>query len=301
MTHRLRIGWGTLIVVGLGVALAAVVWSVHAGRYLACTVTFHDAKGLGVGDAVEMSGVRVGQVQEVKLLNAGPNPRVEVRVRVVPDYAGQIHPNATAVIRSADGANGARRKLEIVPGLSDKPAAPMPRKAVIEGRENPLDLSGWKIAQRMGGNRAEWTEKFRDWARSIQEMPQEARELTKDPRFRKAVDHFSEFMNRLADESGRLAHEKGGVVTEQAREARRRLADEWLRVRVELEPVLENFRQHGGGAVVDRIHAIFEMTEAEIEQLRQVGALRTVPTPLPPTPSTTSTQPATTGSQPAGI
>jgi len=90
-------------------------WRLDAYQYHPYTICFQDVSGLSQQADVQIAGVKVGWVDEIRLVNNGQH--VEVRVMVLKTYV--LHANAYGIIRQ-DGMLGTKF-LEVVPGDSQLP------------------------------------------------------------------------------------------------------------------------------------------------------------------------------------
>lgn len=110
---------GVLIVVALAVFLYMMLWlrgrSLRGGEIV--RATFADVAGLNEGDPVRTSGVKVGQVQDVKLTGPG-----QVTVTFDVKLGPSPRRDAAAVIKSLDFFGA--RYLEYQPGHAAEPLSP---------------------------------------------------------------------------------------------------------------------------------------------------------------------------------
>lgn len=154
-----------LFSVGVIVFIAVVLGSAGS-RDLRYTVVFDAGKDAKVGDRVQLNGVDVGQVQDVKLVRKGE--AVEVRLKIAAEHKAKISAHSTAYIANSTTLNVSGQKvIEIY--NSSTAAAPMPPNAVVEGKDSLLELNAWRLKEKA----SEWGDSLAKAGRDLRETARE--------------------------------------------------------------------------------------------------------------------------------
>jgi phospholipid/cholesterol/gamma-HCH transport system substrate-binding protein len=140
LRYRREAAVGLLLIVATAIFVFLLIWlrgrSLRSGQLI--ELAFDDVSGLKVGDPVRTSGVRVGQVNEIRLIAPG---RVDVVLKLHAAPAPRRDARATVRLLDFFGA----RYVDYQPGSA---AAPLPADSEIRG-EKEQDLTA--LAQGLSG------------------------------------------------------------------------------------------------------------------------------------------------------
>ena len=185
---------GIFIIVAVAVflymGLQIRAWRLDAYQYNPYTICFHDVSGLSQQADVQIAGVSVGWVDDIRLVSSGQH--VEVNVMVLRQYV--LHANAYGIIRQ-DGMLGTKF-LEIVPGDAQMPAIE-PGSTLMQPDQRPYAVDD--MIQQVG----EVVSQVRDISKTFQEtLAQETntQQLSKTVEtLHETAQYMSSFMQRLDD------------------------------------------------------------------------------------------------------
>lgn len=270
MSRERRIGV-TLLGAGLLIALTALaIYLAHETSTLRYTVIFNDAKGIRPGDRVQMNGVDIGVVQWRKLQNSQP-PQVDVRLKIDPEYAGQIRANSTAIVRDVAFPNvSGQRVIEVVNADVAPPAPPLPNDAIVYGVNGSLELQMWKLKHqfRNAGDAAAQT--IGVLAENIHKLGDTIGQIAASPKTQQVIRDLQGFLKEM---------------NEQGRQAAAELKRRWPDLERKLQPVLRELHDFGHNYLAEQIRQIMAQIEQTLkswnQQLPSRPSPRLTPTPTP--------------------
>lgn len=272
MNRERKAGLGILIAVALVALIIVGIFAAHEARSLKYTIVFSDAKGLQVGDRVQLNGFDIGIVKKIELFQ---NPtRVEVSVRIDPEHADKIRSDSTARIRNISIPNVSGQMIvEIINPESEAPADKMKDGTVVQGLDSMIEYQAWKIKQAFSASKDTWADRMDQLGKSMKDVRDQVKDLATSPQVREALDSLQAFMREM--------REKG-------RDAVGQLKEEWPQVREKVEPVLEELKQYGREHIVEQIKLMMRQIE---ETLQRWSEMLPQPSATPAaTPAATPTQ-----------
>lgn len=153
--------------------LIAVVLSTSRARGFEYTVVFEDGQGLQKGDRVQLNGVDIGVVRDVKLDRTGES--INVHLEVDREHREKIKTKSTAYIRDATFPNVSGQKVvEVINSSEDSP--PLPPKSVVIGKDSIAEVKAWQFAEQVGT----WSEQLRGMVDDLSEAAKSGFERGKE-------------------------------------------------------------------------------------------------------------------------
>lgn len=142
--------------------LITVVLSTSRARGFEYTVVFEDGQGLQKGDPVQLNGVDIGVVRDVKLDRTGES--IHVDLEIAREHREKIKTNSTAYIRDATFPNVSGQKVvEVI--NSTEPSPPLPARSVVIGKDSIAEVKAWQFAEQVGT----WSEQLRGMVDDLSE------------------------------------------------------------------------------------------------------------------------------------
>lgn len=264
MNRERRIGMGLFLAAVFIILAVLAVTITRESNTLYYTIVFKDARGLQAGDHVQLHGVNIGEVKWVQLTPQRP-PRVDVRVKIDPQYAGQVMQNSTAVISDVSFPNvSGQRIIEVL--NPDKGSVPLLKNTVIHGLSGPLEEQAWKLKGALRGAGDALGIAIGAMSERVKDLAESLRQLATSPEAREAVRQLGDFLIRMKD--------KGAQALVQ-------LQAEWPKIRDRVKPVLKQLEQLGRTRIADELRQIMDQIERTLNEWRKPK------TPPPPTPTVT--------------
>lgn len=264
MNRERRIGMAlfiTAIFIILGVLAITIT---RESRALYYTLVFKDARGVQAGDRVQLHGVNIGEVKWVQLTPQRP-PRVDVRVKIDPQYSGQVLQNSTAVIDDVSFPNVSGQRVIVVLN-PDKPAPPLPKNSVIHGLGGPLEEQAWKLKGALHGVGDAFGEAIGVMCDHLKDLGESMRQIATSPEAREAVKQLGEFMKRMKD--------KGVSAVAQ-------LQADWPKIRDRIKPALIQLEQLGRTRIAEELRQMVQQIERTLQEWQREAK---PPTPTPASP-----------------
>ncbi len=151
----------TVAVIAL-LALIVGILSTSRARGFEYTVVFDDGKGLQKGDHVQLNGVDIGIVREVRLDRTGES--IQIDLEIDHEHREKIKHNSTAYIRDATFPNVSGQKVvEVI--NSAEPSTPLPAKSIVMGKNSLAEVKAWQFKEQVGT----WSEQLRGMAEDLSE------------------------------------------------------------------------------------------------------------------------------------
>lgn len=250
MKRERRIGFGILsAIVLLGIFIVGVLAAQQAGT-LRYTIWFKDAQDLKKGDRVQLAGVDIGRVQYVQL-HTQPT-RVEVRVRIEPEYAGQIRSDSTAVISSSSFVNVSGQKVVEIINPESGTAEPMRNDAHVEGLDSKVDVVAWRLRRSVGSSEA-WRRRLDNLQGLVSDGLEQINAVRTSPQVREALDQLRTFLGQMKE------HGAGAVD---------RLVQEWEPLKQKMQPVIKELSDFGRQYLADQLRQILDQIETTLNEWR---------------------------------
>lgn len=262
MNKERKVGIGILIAGALVALVIMGILAAHEARSLKYTAVFEDAKGLQVGDRVQLNGVDIGVVKNLELFQNPP--RIEVLVRIDPDHALKVRSDSTARIRNIAFPNVSGQMIVEVLNSESKPPAPeMADGAVIHGVNSLLEYQTWKIKKTFTRNGESWSKRLDQLGDTLKDVKEEVKEMATSPQVREALESLQGFMKNMKD---------------QGRDAVVQLKEEWPEIRDKIEPVLKELTEYGREHLVKQVKMLMRQIE---ETLQRWSELMPAPSSTP--------------------
>jgi hypothetical protein len=200
--HRAAI-LGLLALAAMFAAMLTACW--NAEKPLLFTITFHDARGLQVGDPLVCRGVRIG---EVKKLTLDPGGTVRVDVRVSREHSSIVYREAEFVIEKHEGAGRSGGKQVTMKDRKGGERHPIQANEVVDGANDVLDRLR-DLAQEFSTSALKGLEAARD---RLSEKMDTLRDSPEGKKLLEDIQSYAEQVRRLGKE--RLQGIRGQQLTE---------------------------------------------------------------------------------------
>jgi hypothetical protein len=271
MTKERKVG---ICILAAGLLLLLIfmgAFVAHEINTLYFTIVFEDSRGLKSGNSVQISGVEIGVVKWVSLVETD---RVEVRVKIHPKHTELVRQDATAIISNVSFPNVSAQKIvEIVNSGSDPPMPVMMKDEVINGMNGNLELLTWKTRGKLG--------KSGDKARNATNLlVDKAKSFSKNARKFSESPQFGEALKKLMDFIGVMKNKGISAVDE--------LKEKWPRLKESLQPVMQELQQYGRDYLVNEMKQLMKNIERTLEIWKK--ALNGAEKKLSPSTSDTTTR-----------
>lgn len=265
------------------VVAIVVVLTVSASADLRYTVLFAEGKGVKVGDKVQLNGIDVGEVENVRLERDGE--QVRVKVRIEREHREKIGANSTAYIADPTLVNVSGRKVVEVHNGSPQ-GAPIRPGAEIVGKDGWIELKAWQGKEALkewgeaiggaAGDLREGAKSLTDGAReAVGAMGKGAADSVKEGAADAAKDLANDGIEYVAPDSkkvGELMAELGALLAELGTAgagAFERLSGEWDALKQEAAPMIESLKNQGQRLAAEGLKKAMESVEAALEALRE--------------------------------
>ncbi len=250
MSRERRVGLTILTIILLLLVAVAAVFLSRELQSLRYTIVFKDAKGIQTGDRVMLNGVDIGEVKTVTLFMEPA--RVDVTLKVKAEHANKVRSDSTAVINSLSTINVSGQKVvEIINPPTNKPAPPMAKKGVIEGKNGMMELQLWKLRFTLVDGAQILSGKLDGLAENLQQLQEELTTLATSPEAKEAMAKLREF---------------AGVMAQQGKAALVQLQEEWPKLQAELQPLLKELEKFDHDSLTRQLRQMMEQIDETLKQ-----------------------------------
>jgi len=248
MTRERKTGIYILVSGLLLLLIAMFAFIAHRANTLYFTIVFEDASGLKAGDSVQISGVDIGVVKWVELVESG---RVEVRVEINPEHTELVRQGDTAIISNVSFPNvSAQKTLELI-NSNSRPRMPvMNSNETIKGMNSRLELITWKTKRKIGGDRIRTGNATGLLIDKIKIYMNSIKDLSGLPEYRESLKNLTGFIEMMKEE-GIAAFDD--------------LKDEWPALKESFQPVLRDLKEYGQGHLVGEIKKVMGNIERTLD------------------------------------
>lgn len=264
--------------------LIAIIFIASRSSGLHYIVAFDAGKGVKVGDRVQMNGIDIGEVDEVRFEDE-TSRRVLVRLKIAPEHRHRVMADSTAYIANSTMPNVSGQKIVEVANSPDA-TVPMSDGTMIEGKDSYVEYQAWRLRG-----------KIEEWGREIQSAAQEIgkgiEEASKTPPSEPGNEPVPEEEEVKEGESSEpvepdamvekkefVEPEDVGQITDKLTEFLKTLPErakqgmdvvmrEWTELKKNLAPAMERLRELGKTLVADNLKKLMDEIERQIEALRR--------------------------------
>ncbi len=265
MTKERKAGAYILVSGLLLFLIGMIAFIAHNANTLHITIVFKDAKGLKAGDSVQISGVDIGVVKWVELVQSG---KVEVKVEIHPEHTELVRQGDTAIISNVVFPNVSGQKiLELINSYSSPRMPGMKSNETIKGMNSRLELVAWKTRGKIGGGMIEKDKETGPLVRKIKNFMNSVKDLSILPEHR-------EFLKKLAAFIDTMKEEGAGALGD--------LRKEWPALKESFQPVFRELKEYGQGQLVEEIKNLMHNIDRTLDMwekyLDEVGNHQDSPT-----------------------